>query len=269
MSLPRVGRGYLDGRYGQMHFREAGPAAAVRRALLCFHSSPNSSRIYARFLPHMARDRTVIAVDTPGFGYSDPPAAPPSIEDYAGAMGDLMDARGLDQVDVLGYHTGSDIGIELALSRPRQVRRLVMVSAPIFTQHELAERRRRRAAKRLTHDGSHLVALWRGHWGWAGPGWTARQCAEQFADAMRRPDVSWWGHNAAFNYPAAEQLAAVTQPVLVLNPDDDLREQTERAAPLLRNGRIKPLPGWGHGFLDVHSAEAADLMREFLDAEVE
>jgi pimeloyl-ACP methyl ester carboxylesterase len=270
MSLPPVRRAYVDGRYGQLHFRQARPAAtATREPLLCFHSSPNSGRIYHQFLPHMARDRVVIAVDTPGFGYSDPPASAPSIEDYAGAMGDLMDALGLDRVDVMGYHTGSEVGIALALARPAQVRHLVMISAPIFTTEELDDRRVRRAVKALSHDGSHLVELWSGHWYWAGPGWTSLQCAEQFADAMRRPDVSWWGHNAAFNYPTAVCLAKVEQPVLVLNPDDDLHEQTKRAEPLLRNGRLKRLPGWGHGFLDLHSGETADLLRGFLDGSVE
>lgn len=259
----------MDGRYGQMHFRQASPEIPRRTPLLCFHSSPNSGRIYHHFLPHMARDRMVIAADTPGFGYSDPPASAPSIEDYAGAMGDLMDALGLDRVDLMGYHTGSEIGIALALARPTQVRRLVMISAPIFTEAELNDRRQRRAAKALTHDGSHLVELWRGHWHWAGPGWTSQQCAEQFADAMRRPDVSWWGHNAAFNYPAAQRLAKVEQPVLVLNPDDDLCEQTKRAESIVRNGSVKPLPGWGHGFLDLYSEEAAGLLRDFLDESVE
>ena len=266
MSFPPVKRGYVDGRYGQLHFRHARPAVAAGRIpLLCFHSSPNSGRIYHRFLPHMARDRLVIAVDTPGFGYSDPPPSAPDIEDYAGAMGDLMEALGLDEVDVIGYHTGSEIGIALALARPAQVRHLVMISAPIFNQEELDDRRVRRGPKALSHDGSHLVKLWSGHWYWAGPGWTSQQCAEQFADAMRRPDIAWWGHNAAFNYPAAECLAKVVQPVLVLNPDDDLHQQTQRAEPILQNGHIKPLPGWGHGFLDLHSAEAADLLRDFLD----
>ena len=46
--------------------------------------------------------------------------APPEILDYAQAMGDLIDALGFSgPVDLMGYHTGSKIAVELALLRPR------------------------------------------------------------------------------------------------------------------------------------------------------
>ena len=129
-----VRKGYADGRFGQIHYRISQPAlAAGHPPLLCFHMSPNSGRIYETFLKHMGADRFAVAPDTPGFGDSDPPATQPAIADYAAAMGDLMDALGFATVDVMGYHTGSETCIELALQRPQQVRRLVLVSAPIFT----------------------------------------------------------------------------------------------------------------------------------------
>jgi len=51
----------------------------------------------------------------------------------------------------------------------------------------------------------------------------------------------------------------------LLNPDDDLAEQTPRAAPLLKNGRIHDLP-YSHGMLDAHTAEIAAILRQFLDS---
>jgi hypothetical protein len=58
----------------------------------------------------------------------------------------------------------------------------------------------------------------------------------------------------------------VRQPILILNPGDDLDVQTRRAQGLASNSRILELPGWGHGFLDAHTEEAATLARAFLDA---
>ena len=112
-----------------------------------------------------------------------------------------------------------------------------------------------------------MAEKWKAHLHWAGPGWTMDHVSQHFADALRRPDISWWGHNAAFDYPMAERLTQVTQPVLVLNPNDDLVEQSRRADGLIKNGHIHELPDWGHGFLDVHTAEAGDLVRAFLDEE--
>lgn len=270
-----VKRRYVDGRFGQIHLRVAEPqgkaaqpvVASSRPPLLCFHMSPNSSRIYQTFLGSMGTDRLVVAPDTPGFGESDAPPSQPAIEDYAAAMADVMDALGLDQVDVMGYHTGSETCVALALLQPTRVRKLVLTSAPIFSDEELQGFRDHYSKPELSEDGSHVAAKWRAYLHWAGPGWTPEHVAEQFADALRRPDISWWGHNAAFDFSMGDKLAEVTQPILVLNPNDDLVEQTRRAEGLMQNGRLHELPDWGHGYLDVHTAEACALIRSFLHTE--
>ena len=174
-----VRRAYADGRFGQIHYRIATPppsagttTGASHRPLLCLHMSPNSGRIYQRFVAAIGVDRVAVAPDTPGFGESDPPSRPPSIEDYAGAMGDLIDALGFGEIDVMGYHTGSETCTALALARPNQVRRLVLVSAPIFTAEELVQFRSHYAPLPLDPEGGHLVRRWKGQLSWAGPGKT-------------------------------------------------------------------------------------------------
>ncbi len=263
-----VQRRYVDGRFGQIHLRVAKPDRdSGAPPLVCFHMSPNSGRIYETFLGHMGADRLCVAPDTPGFGESDPPPSRPGIEDYAAAMLDVLDALDIPQADVMGYHTGSETCVALALAAPERVRKLVLTSAPIFTDQELAWHRDHYAKTELTDDGSHVAGKWRSFLKWAGPGWTKEHVAEQFPDALRRPDISWWGHAAAFDFPMAEKIAQVSQPILVLNPNDDLAEHSRRADGLMQNGRIEELPDWGHGYLDVHTAEACALIRTFLDTD--
>lgn len=264
-SVP-VLRRYVDGRYGQVHLRVAMPEEKTGATpLVCFHMSPNSGRIYQTFLESMGADRLAVAPDTPGFGESDPPSFRPAIEDYAAAMIDVLDALDIPQADVMGYHTGSETCVALALAAPQRVRKLVLTSAPIFTADELGWFRDHYGKPELTADGSHVAEKWRAYLKWAGPGWTKDHVAVQFADAIRRPDISWWGHAAAFDFPMAEKITQVSQPILVLNPNDDLVEHTRRAEGLMQNGRIHELPDWGHGFLDIHTAEACTLLRAFLD----
>ncbi len=266
-SIMPVRRRYVDGRFGQIHLRVAQPEQdAGQIPLLCFHMSPNSSRIYNTFLGQIGTDRLAVAPDTPGFGESDPPSSQPSITDYAAAMADVMDALELKKVDVMGYHTGSETCVELALQQPERVRKLVLTSAPIFSDEELAAHRDHYGKPELSEDGSHVAAKWRAYLHWAGPGWTKEHVAVQFADALRRPDISWWGHNAAFDFPMKDRLSEVAQPVLVLNPNDDLVEQSRRAEGVMQNGRILELPDWGHGYLDLHTDKACEIIREFLDA---
>ncbi|MCC6170946.1 MAG: alpha/beta fold hydrolase, partial [Gammaproteobacteria bacterium] len=212
-----VRRGYVDGRFGQIHYRIAQPArgadagtragtgsgagtgagtaagasigavaaldatagVAQHRPLLCLHMSPYSGAVYERFLAATGVDRVAIAPDTPGFGASDAPPAPPTIEDYAAAMGDLIDALGLGEVDLMGYHTGSETCAALALARPAQVRRIVMVSAPVFSDAERGELHATYGPMQIDAEGGHLLRKWRSQLHWSMPGRTMEMAAEQ------------------------------------------------------------------------------------------
>ena len=182
-------------------------------------------------------------------------------------MGDLIDSMGFKQVDLMGFHTGSQTCVELALQRPQQVRRLVLISTPIYTATERVEKKQQFGQQALTRDGSHVAKKWRGHQKWGMQGRTLEHLAYQFPDSVRRPDISWWGHHAAFDYPCGERLAEVQQPVLVLNPADDLHEKTLRAAQYLNNGHTQELPGWSHGFLDLFPTQATAVVKHYLDGE--
>jgi pimeloyl-ACP methyl ester carboxylesterase len=260
-----VRHAFHDGPHGPLHYRIVEPAAPAGVPLLLLHMSPNSGRIYDALLPAMGRDRIVIAPDTPGFGESEAPATPPAIEDYATAMADLVDALGLRQVDVMGYHTGAITAVVTALARPDLVRRIVMVSCPVFTDEELAAFRADHRARELREDGSHLVDGWIFLQRFYGPEVPRGVMARNFTAGLRGGPFAHWGHRAAFAHDLRVDLPRVTQRVLVLNPDDDLAVQTPRGLPLLRDARQIDLPG-GHGFLDTMTDEVAAMLRDFLDA---
>ena len=59
-------------------------------------------------------------------------------------------------------------------------------------------------------------------------------------------------------------LPNVDQPLLILNPEDDLWELTRLAEPHIKNGRIHDLPGWTHGAMDSHTEDMATVVRAFL-----
>jgi pimeloyl-ACP methyl ester carboxylesterase len=128
----RARRGYFECRYGQLHLHYAMPPGGgfeEGTALLCLHDCPGSGRMFTPFLALAGRDRSVYAPDLPGFGESDAPAAAPALEDYAGALGDFIDAMRLRRLDVLGVGTGALLAGELALARGAQIGRVVMVPA--------------------------------------------------------------------------------------------------------------------------------------------
>ena len=183
-------------------------------------------------------------------------------------MAGLLDALDIDgPVDLIGYHTGSLIALDLANRRPGRVRRLMIVSMPIWTDAEREALHKQYGPDPISEDGAHLAGIWRNYWHWQKLGGnTLEETADSFPCRLLGRERSWWGHHAAFTYGRERVLTQTSQPILILNPNDDLTQYTRRAAPLLNDGRILEVPGWGHGFLDVHTADAARLARSYFDA---
>jgi pimeloyl-ACP methyl ester carboxylesterase len=195
----KVQRSYVDGRQGQMHVRVANPEGGRRAPLVCIHMSPMTGRVFERFLAAMGRDRMAVAFDTPGFGMSDPPPAPPRIEEYAADILSGLDSLGVEgPCDLMGYHTGSLISVAMAEHAPARVRRVIMISAPIFSTDERRTFHEYYAHRTPQADGSHLVARWKGFlYHHLRPGTTIEQAADVFRDALMGGQNEWWGHRAA------------------------------------------------------------------------
>jgi pimeloyl-ACP methyl ester carboxylesterase len=80
-------------------------------------------------IPHFAREHRVIAVDLPGFGRSEMPADPISVNRYADTIDALMGELDIDSAQIVGNSMGGFVGAELAISHPARVQRLVLVAA--------------------------------------------------------------------------------------------------------------------------------------------
>src|SRR5262249_38709071 len=127
--------------------------------LLCLHHASGSGRVFERFLALAGRDRSVYAPDTPGFGESDPTPARPTIADYAATIGHFLETMRFRQIDVLGYQVGALLAAELAIARPKQIRRVVMVSVPVLNDTERDTLRR--SVWLPSEDGGQLVNEWK------------------------------------------------------------------------------------------------------------
>ena len=263
-------RGFHDGPYGALHYRLANPPTASnlqqpRRPIVLLHMSPNSSRVFDALVISLSATRTVLALDTPGFGESEPPMQPIGIEQFAATTLDLIQALDFDEVDVLGYHTGSMTAIELALIAPDRIKHVVQISSPIYTPEEQLAASLKYRAKELQNDGSHLVAAWQNLQKFYNPDIPRALLGRNFTASLKGGPMSHWGHQAAFIYPLAAKLPLVEQPVLVINPEDDLVDKNRRAPQLLQQGRLHELPGRSHGFMDQITDEFTLLLAEFLD----
>ena len=260
-----IRRKFVDYRYGQLHLREAQPAQGPvsRPALLLFHQTPLSGRLYDSVLPLLAKDRVVYAVDTPGYGESDPPPRPLSIEEYAAAISDFV-ATIPGPVDVMGYHTGVLLSMELARTLPEKVRRAVLVSIPLFSDDVRSGYQPNR--KPIDSDGSYLEDMWRSSLKARAEGQSLERIAEIVAEKQRAGTRSWWSGPAIFAYDTRARLGEIRQPALVLAPGDTLKQGTIEAAVLLPDASLLDLPDLEYGFFDTHPEQIAKAVLEFLNS---
>jgi pimeloyl-ACP methyl ester carboxylesterase len=261
-------RAYFECRYGQLHVRTAFPSTGgfdERTPLLCLHESPRSSRSFAALLPEIGSDRSVYACDTPGCGESDAPPAAPAIGDYAGAIGDMLDMLRLREADVLGVGTGAAIAAELAIARPRGVRRLVLAAVPLAPAAGGEPWTREPWPLPPAADGGHLLREWRRSLAARGPGEPLESLAAGFAEELGNGLHAAWTLGATAAWPGARRLPLVTQKTLLLKPRGPYSESAVAVARLLPTAALEDLPDLGPGFLAAAPGAIAARVRRFLD----
>ena len=131
--------------------------------LLFVHGLGGCWQNWLENLPELARDHRVIALDLPGFGASEMPAAEISVAGYARTLDAVCAALSVDAAAaVVGNSMGGFVAAELAIAHPQRVERLVLVSAAGLHIAELrldrALDRVRRAERAFARGGSFVAA---------------------------------------------------------------------------------------------------------------
>jgi pimeloyl-ACP methyl ester carboxylesterase len=264
-----IRRALIDTQRGLVHVRMSGQSSASV-PLLLLHMTPLSSAMYDPLLPLFGRDRLAIAPDRPGFGFSDMPDRPLTMAEYADRTLAVLDSLGVERFDVLGTHTGSVEAVELASAYPHRVRSVVLVGLPAYTEAELEERQYRLAGVPApAEDGSHLDWYWKRRFLYRQPPYDLPLFQWRLLQELLAGSNVWWPYRAVFEYPMAERLVRLQQPVLVLAPHDDLWVQTARvysSGGLPPRGHFVDLPHLGLDIAYYATDEIFRLVRDFLES---
>jgi pimeloyl-ACP methyl ester carboxylesterase len=220
-------RHLIDTRMGQVHCVTAGSGPGT--PLLLMHQTPRSIDEFAEVIPLLARSRRVIAMDTPGYGASDPVSGQPSVADYAGVAVQVMDGLGVARVIPVGHHTGAVIAVEMAAAYPGRLERVVL-SGPVYT--DAAGRAELSKFFRQWHvapDGSHLLDKWQKMHQWMPQPELVQRLV---VDVFRAGEASEQGHFAVAEYRMEDRLPLVNCPALLLYNGKDPFASPAQAAPL-------------------------------------
>ena len=115
----------VDTKHGPIATAQAGTGPA----LLAVHGLGGTKASFLPTLALMSRTHRVIAIDLPGFGDSVKPLrAPFDARYFAGVLSDVLDALEIERAHVAGNSMGGRIALELALTEPSRVDRLVLLA---------------------------------------------------------------------------------------------------------------------------------------------
>ncbi|MDR0416789.1 MAG: alpha/beta fold hydrolase [Propionibacteriaceae bacterium] len=169
-------------------------APATRPTLLLLHGPGQGPTDWQPVVDHLDPDRPMFAPwlkglkpherqTQPGF------SVPPAVEDLAG----VMELRGIEQADLVGYSIGGLVALALAARYPARVAHLVLVSTPPIPAPDRLKMQRR------------LISM---------------MPASQFPEATPK-DLALRGVEALLALDAKVDFKAVTAPTLVVTGQSD------------------------------------------------
>ena len=259
-------RGYTVSPNGQLHYRCTGEG----EPLLLLHQTASSSEQFEPLMPTLAATHRVLALDTPGYGMSDPLSHQCTIADYARSVVDFLDALQIEQTSIFGRHTGAAIACEVAAAYPHRVDKLIVYGVPYYEEPiEAFQVRLRRF--HLKEDGSHLTEVWDDVTSRIREGLFPKPYAKEALEIIER-EVIWWlmageryheGYVAIHLYNIMERLTFIQAPTLVMGGEQDrLRPALEPVATRIQRVRTRVVQG-GSQFTTYDNPEA--LSREILN----
>ena len=253
------------------------PSATLPPLFLLQHFRGNLDYWDPTLLDVLAADREVITVDLAGVGGSTG-TTPDTVADMARDALRFIDALGPVALDLLGFSLGGHLAQEIALVRPRLVRRLVLAgTAPQGAPdlHRWSDDVYGYACGDITTPESFLALFFSGSEQSVQRGW--QYLARTHARTEDRdPETTLACRDAQFQalmtwgIPESsklERLSAITQPTLVANGDNDTMMSTKNSyllAESIRGAQLRIYPDSGHGFLDQYPVDFGHHVRQFL-----
>lgn len=265
--MTTIRKRYCDTSLGQVHLRElAADGPETNPPLLLLHPAPSSGLYFTTVMPLLNRGRRVIAPDYPGYGGSASLAESPSIASYATAMRETVAALDLEKTDVLGFHTGCLVAVEMALETPESLRRILLCDVPYFTGETQVNLRGKMTkpmpiGRRITC----LESPWQFNVENRIDTVPLPRAFELFAEHLRAGTHDYFGFAAAFSYDCESQFAALTGDVVVLATQSGLLEPSRIAAGVIPGAELIEVPEVTTAVFEAGAEAISQRITEALD----
>jgi poly(3-hydroxyoctanoate) depolymerase len=213
----------------------------------------------------------LISFDAPGVGHSQTPLQPVRVEALASIAAGVLDARGVERADVLGYSLGGMVAQEFALRYPGRVRRLVLaatscglgaVPAALVNLLNISTPLRYMSGTLFEHTTGGLL----GGRARTDPEFAERHRQRRLADPPNKRGYMLQVM-ALQNWSSLSRLAQIDAPTLVVSGDDDPLMRPANGYILARHipgARLHIATGEGHLLLLDEESVAFEPIAAFL-----
>jgi len=260
----------------------ASPAPTGGPPVLFLHGWASNWQIFLLNIAAVMETHRCLAIDLPGFGASEMPSEPISIQGYAKTVDAMCDALGVECVSVVGNSMGGFIGAELALSYGTRVDRLVLVSAAGLSTEHVARGPSLAAARAIDVGFPYVrrletAVVRRRRLRRAGMQWVIRY-PEKLSVPLAQELVLSFGKpgfvpalKALLEYSYRERLPQIETPVLIVWGRNDLLVPVGDALHYQRligdNARVVVFEDTGHAPMLERPSRFNELLRGFLAGE--
>jgi pimeloyl-ACP methyl ester carboxylesterase len=110
----------------KIFYRQAGEQQA--RTLVLLHGFPSSSHMFRNLLPMLAEHFHVVALDYPGYGYSDSPSVERfdyTFDHLAAVVEKFLDALKIKRFSIYVQDYGAPVGFRLAVKHPERIEAII------------------------------------------------------------------------------------------------------------------------------------------------
>jgi pimeloyl-ACP methyl ester carboxylesterase len=286
-----MNREYCDTKSGQIYYEIEGKGDPI----VCLHDMDSSSWEFQALMPLLSKKFKVIALDSLGFGISDPaPSAWDGIEDWAKSTVEFLDALKIKKATLLGHHTGAKIALEVAAAYPERVNKLILSGCGAFAPNlkrafdpkapwsklvQTTTLKERAAEFKKTHSkppeipvsGLHIREMWfflKDH----NPDAPKESIQANFLGNIRAFEKRCTyisGNPNEYAYPVEARAAKVSSPTLfITGKNDNIRppiyKNPDAVAKIIKGCRTVEIKGSGIMGPSVHAADYARAVLAFL-----
>ncbi|MGA8574534.1 MAG: alpha/beta hydrolase [Candidatus Cybelea sp.] len=250
------------------HFRASDGAALAFEeqgsgvpALVFVHGWQADRTVWSELIDALGPQAHALAVDARGSGESHEAPGPYRLERFAADLRDLIQARELGSVVLVGHSMGATVALRFAVDAPDLVRALVLI-APVPASGG-GYSPKGEAYLRSTAGNAEAAREWLARTFTHPPGdaMLERLCAA----AARTPrDVALESFDSWAYADFAEATRSIEAPALVIAPEHDARATREKVVDLLPNARYVVVPDCAHYAILERPKAIAALIREFV-----